>query len=195
MIREMERKDAKECAQLHKDSIENAFLCELGISFLEKFYEVLVNSRDCNGYVYIGNLGVIGFITGSRNMNRFFRSLILGNFFALCPIVLSRLVAEPKLIRSVIETFLYLGKSEVGNVKSELVSIVVKKDYRGRGIGRRLLNELVKSFRESDTTQFKVMVDRDNIKANEFYKALGFEFFSTFNMYNKYINLYTYSVK
>lgn len=195
MIREMERKDAKECAQMHKDSIENAFLCELGIFFLEKFYKGLVNSRDCNGFVYISNLEVIGFITGSRNMNRFFRNLVLRNFFALCHIILSRLVAEPKLIRNVIETFLYPGKSEVGNVKAELVSIVVKKDYRGRGIGRRLFNELVKSFRKSDTTQFKVMVDRDNIEASKFYRALGFNFFSTFKMYNKYINLYTYSVK
>ncbi len=195
MIRKMEKGDSKECAYLHYDSIKGSFLCEFGPFFLQKLYEGLAKSKNCTGYVYISNLEVVGFITGSRNMDGFMKGLILKKFLVLIPPVVSRLLNKPYLIRNVLETFLYSTKSDIDNVKAELVSIVVKKGYRGEGIGRKLFNELVSSFREQDISSFKVMVDKGNVSANKFYEALGFGLGPIFNMYGKSINLYTYSIR
>lgn len=194
MIRRMERKDSKECAHLHYCSIENSFLSEFGSFFLERLYEGLVKSRNCTGYVYIENSEVLGFIVGSRNMDKFLRNLILRKFFVLAPFVFFRLLTKPYLVKNVFETFFYSGKSTIGNVKAELVSIAVKEDRIGKGIGTTLFNELVNSFRKGNIYEFKVIVGKDIVNANKFYKALGFDFVFTFNMYGKDINLYTYSL-
>lgn len=195
MIREMNIKDSSQCAELHYDSINNSFLCEFGLFFLKKLYEGLIESEHCAGYVYTSGDDVLGLIIGSEKMDDFLKKLMLRKSYVFVPIVLLKLITKPWIIRNVIETFFYSSKSDTGNVEAELVSIVVREDCREKGIGGKLFNELITFFREKKVFEFKVMVDKSNENANEFYKALGFKWAFVFRMYGKEINLYTYNIK
>ncbi|MGB9595522.1 MAG: GNAT family N-acetyltransferase [Candidatus Poribacteria bacterium] len=184
--------DIKECAYLHHEFIKDSFLCEFGIEFLQRIYNRLIESDGCFGYVYTDNSKVIGFITGSENMGKFMKALILRDFFVIALKILIRLIVKPFLVKNVIQILFYSKKSSVEDVKAELVSIVVKEDYRGQKIGTFLLNNLINHFRRNGVFKFKVMVDKNNIEANAFYKASGFKLYLTTSMYNKNINLYVY---
>ncbi len=192
MIREIRLEDVKECAYLHYESIKDSFLCEFGVEFIQKIYRKLIKSDKCFGYVYTNNSDIIGFVTGSVNMEEFMRSLFVKDFFEIAPMVFVRLIIKPYLIKNVIQTLLYSKKSDVENVKAELVSIVVRKDQRGKKIGTLLLDNLIDRFKKTGISKFKVMVDKSNAIANDFYRNSGFKLHSTFSMYNKDINLYVY---
>jgi ribosomal protein S18 acetylase RimI-like enzyme len=192
MIRKMLIKDIEECAYLHYVSIKDSFLCEFGTPFFQRLYKRLIESDKCFGYVDIDNSKIVGFIAGSENMDGFMKSLFLKDFFVIVPIVLRRLIARPHLFKNIIQTLSYSKKSNVDDIKAELVSIVVRQDFRGKKLGTFLLNDLINHFKENGITKFKVMVDKNNPTANAFYKASGFKLRFTFNMYNKDVNLYIY---
>lgn len=192
MIRKMCLKDVNECAYLHYESIKDSFLCEFGKLFLQRIYKRLVSSDKCFGYVYLNNSEIVGFITGSENMDGFMKSLLFKDFFVIIPIIFQKLIAKPHLIKNVIQTFSYSKKSNVDNIKAELVSIIVRQDFRGKKLGTFLLNDLINHFKEKGISKFKVMVDKNNLAANAFYKSSGFKLRLTFRMYNKDINLYIY---
>lgn len=191
----MEKQDLAECAWLHYSHIKNSFLCELGLFFIKKIYEGLIKSEDCVGYVYVDNAEIIGFITGSKNTGKFIRNMIIKNFLIFAPYVGLKIFIRPHLIKKVCETLFYSKKSGVDDVKAELVSIVVKDNQRGRGIGKKLFNELIAFFQENNITKFKVMLGKDNIGANKFYESLGFNFSFTFHLYGQDMNIYTYNIE
>ncbi len=53
--------------------------------------------------------------------------------------------------------------------------IVVKKEYRGLGIGRKLLENVIDHARSLDSGKVTLEVRADNINAQGLYKSLGFD--------------------
>lgn len=53
-------------------------------------------------------------------------------------------------------------------------SIGVRAGHRGRGIGRSLLNALADAARATGVTRICLSVERDNIRAFELYKSIGY---------------------
>ena len=194
MIKKMEKQNLAECARLHYSSIKNSFLCDIGYFFIKKIYAGIVKSADCAGYIYLDNSEIVGFITGSKNTGKFMRNMILKNFLFFAPYVGLKILIKPHLIKKVFETLFYSKKSGADNTKAELVSIVVMSNQRGKGIGKKLFNELVLFFKANNISKFKVMVGKNNTGANKFYESLGFNFSSTFNLYGQDMNIYTYNI-
>lgn len=188
----MERQHLEECAMLHYSSIENSFLCDIGIFFIKKIYEGLIESEDCAGYIYLDNSEIVGFITGSKDMGKFINHIILKNFLVFTVYVGFKIFIKPYLMKNVFEALFSSKKRGIDNTTAELVSIAVKSNQRGNGIGKKLFNELVVFFKENNISKFKVMVGKDNIGANKFYESLGFNFNFTANLYGQDMNIYTY---
>ena len=61
--------------------------------------------------------------------------------------------------------------------KGFIYHAVVKKNYRNRGIGKKLVENVIKSLKEENITKIGVLVNSDNISGNNFWKSLGFEYF------------------
>ena len=55
-----------------------------------------------------------------------------------------------------------------------LEDVIVGKEYRGRGLGRRLVEHVMSWAHEQDMTRITLLADRDNLAALDFYRKLGF---------------------
>ena len=56
-----------------------------------------------------------------------------------------------------------------------ITNIVVKKDERGKGIGKKLLEQLIKYSIKQDIKSITLEVNEENIIAQNLYKQYGFE--------------------
>lgn len=57
----------------------------------------------------------------------------------------------------------------------EIMNIVVKKSYRHKGVGQKLLEELIKMAKESGLDTISLEVNSQNEPAINLYKKLGFK--------------------
>lgn len=55
-----------------------------------------------------------------------------------------------------------------------VIDLAVKKEYQGKGIGKKLLNSIVDLFKEKNCKEIKIDVHMKNKKAFNLYKSLGF---------------------
>jgi GNAT superfamily N-acetyltransferase len=55
-----------------------------------------------------------------------------------------------------------------------LEDVIVGKEYRGGGLGRRLVEHVMAWAREQGMTRITLLADRDNQAALDFYRKLGF---------------------
>jgi ribosomal protein S18 acetylase RimI-like enzyme len=53
--------------------------------------------------------------------------------------------------------------------------LIVSRDYRGQGIGRRLVSAVVNRCRQLGCCELEVSTEKANANAREFYKRCGFE--------------------
>ncbi len=62
--------------------------------------------------------------------------------------------------------------------KGFIYHTVVKENYRDRDIGKKLVENVIKSLKEENITKIGVLVNSDNISGNKFWELLGFEYFN-----------------
>ena len=62
--------------------------------------------------------------------------------------------------------------------KGFIYHVVVKENYRDRGIAKKLVGHVIKSLKEEKITKISVLVNSDNISGNDFWESLGFEYFN-----------------
>lgn len=65
-------------------------------------------------------------------------------------------------------------EDEAGEGEYYIDSLAVLSDYRGQGIGRKLLEKAIKKGKESGLS-VTIVVDKINDKAEKLYKSLGFK--------------------
>lgn len=65
--------------------------------------------------------------------------------------------------------------------KGFIYHTVVNENYRGRGIGKKLVEKVIKSLEEETITKIAVLVNSDNASGNGFWESLGFEYFNDLN--------------
>ncbi len=56
-----------------------------------------------------------------------------------------------------------------------LEDVIVRREHRGGGLGRRLVEHVLDWAREQGITRVTLLADRDNRSALDFYRKLGFE--------------------
>ncbi|WP_054742611.1 GNAT family N-acetyltransferase [Cellulosilyticum ruminicola] len=65
------------------------------------------------------------------------------------------------------------------------VRITVKKSYWSKGIGRNLMNKAIEFFNESTLHRLELRVVKDNERAMQLYRSLGFEEEGTLRDFHK----------
>ena len=77
----------------------------------------------------------------------------------------------------------YLAGSIIGNSScmtktlAKLDNFYIDKEYRRKGIGKKLIEELKKYCVSQDIEELKVTANYENVNAREFYKSNGFDDF------------------
>lgn len=99
---------------------------------------------------------------------------------------LTLLIAQPE--RGIIKVARDVDGKAIGMASAQLVistaqgtpaawveDMVIHRDYRGLGIGRRLLEALLEWCREQGATRAQLLVDIENTPAVGYYRHLGWE--------------------
>ncbi len=159
-------------ARLHKEYIASGFLSSMGTPLLELVYNSMINSDVAFCIVARDDTRVIGFASGTTSMSGFYKQFIKDNFFRTFVLLIPK-VLNPSYMKKILESLFYPIRKKKDMPDAELLSIVVNKDYQGKGISRDLFLELVCEFRKRNVNKFKVVAGNNLLAARKFYEKMG----------------------
>lgn len=175
-IRDAILADAGACAIIHQREIHTGFLSQLGIRFLKLLYTGMICSDRVLCLVVEDENGqVVGFVSGSSHVGRFYKEFFVKRGLQAFLILLPKMV-KPGTIKKILETTKYKSDGDLSQIpKAELLAIAVDRSVRGTGVACDLTEALFKGCRDMEIQEIKVVVGAQNIPANKFYKKMGFE--------------------
>ncbi len=172
-------------ANLHKENIKTGFLSSLGDDFLICVYKSISIAENSILITYIKNNEVVGFISGTLDITEIKKNLKKKCFPIFMKLAI-KLVLNPIKLKKLFETYKYSSedkKSYPFNLNAELLSIVVSPNHRGKGIAPILYKELIKSFKEKNIKEFKIVVGAQLKEAQKFYEKMGAEKVAEFELH------------
>lgn len=147
----MERQHVAQVGTLHHLYIRS-ILRDLGRRVCIKFYETALNTDENFGFVYVENTRVSGFILGTLDNSKLFRSPKL--FFEIG----LALLRKPWLIKTIL-----------AHLRNELtpgpegVYSATDLHIRGKGIGKKLHLRRDEEFKRRGVKSYVVRIDADNV--------------------------------
>lgn len=190
-ITNMAQEHVNEAVDIHVAALSEDFLPTLGPRFLRTLYHSILALNIGLGFVAVHNDQVCGFVLATVDSESMFKKVLRSSGHRLACAAIGAVIRQPLLLLRLVETFLYPSKDRRAHTDAELIVIAASQDYRGQGIGTRLVESLDHAFRQLDICNYKVTVHQDKEAANRFYRSLGFQFQYTFTLYQKPWNLYT----
>lgn len=168
----IDKSDIRKVAELHREYLDSGFLSSLGEDFLSLLYETIRESSHGNLIIYKEKNNIKGFVSGTTDISKlyidFFKKNLIKGIIRILPYLLSL-----KIIKKFFETLFYPVKKIKKTSRAELLSIVVDKKCRGKGISERLYGELVEEFKKRDVKDFKIIVGADLVSSIKFYDKMG----------------------
>ena len=162
-----------EVARLHTTGIGEGFLSSLGEKFLCCLYGAVVESEMSFGFVAVDQGNVLGFISCAESTGALYKAILKRYLHRLLWACLPAML-KPRNIKHALETLFYPMRTEADLPTAELLSIVVAKEARGLGLGRRLVEACSDEFRRRGIVSFKAMVF-EKFLSNSFYQRVGFK--------------------
>jgi GNAT superfamily N-acetyltransferase len=187
------KKDAKEIASIHSLAFPNFFLTALGEQVLKVFYASLIDDKGTIASAVKENNSIVGFFVASTEPNglyaRIFKKNISIFFFPLTLAFLKRPSLLKRMIVSLTSTKSY---NIPDNTMPALLSICVKPDSAGNGVGKVLIGELERALIAQSKNGYYLTTDAENnIATNQFYLKNGFHLHTAFFQGKRSMNLYT----
>jgi ribosomal protein S18 acetylase RimI-like enzyme len=75
--------------------------------------------------------------------------------------------------------------TETSRQKAHLAQLAVAPDYQGRGLGRGILFRVIERLRDMGYNSLSLMVSRDNYRAVQLYRTMGFELALAFPVFSR----------
>jgi ribosomal protein S18 acetylase RimI-like enzyme len=172
-------RDASAAALLHAQLISGGFLSSLGSRFLRRLYRRIAGAS--GSFLLIAESGgsTIGFVAGSVDVGRLYRSFLLRDGVAAGLSAPVRLVSA---LPRVLETLNH-GRGADGPDGGELLAVAVDPSWRGRHVGRQLVEGFLEELERRDQHGAHVVVGADNATAITMYARAGFSPTRTFEMH------------
>lgn len=194
VIRRAEKKDYIQIAQLHKEGIKKGFLSSLGMQFLTRLYWAINNEPGAYILVADENGIVAGFISGVVDIQGFYKRILLRRWFHLMAPLVGYLI-NVSIIKKVVETVLYglktkKNESHASECTAEMLSVAVNNNYRGQGVGKKLVDALENFFKKENVKEYTVVTFSLDNSSNGFYNACNFSFAGTFSHHGNIMNIY-----
>ncbi len=171
--------DAPAAAALHAQLISEGFLSSLGPRFLSRLYRRI--TRADGSFLTIAEAGgsVVGFIAGSVDVGRLYRSFLVRDGVAASLSAPVRLVTA---LPRVLETLNH-GRRDEGPVGGELLAVAVDPGWRGRHVGSQLVEGFLSELEQRGLHAAHVVVGADNATAIAMYSRAGFSPARTIEMH------------
>jgi len=187
-IREMAISDINAIASIHSEELSESFLGRMGCRFLRRLYDYMFKEESFKCFVAEGSSEICGFVAIALDSAQFYKKIYKKHLFSLACEVMLIGIRQPDIILSSFQLF-FSKSMKPPDIKTELLSICVKKGYQGKGLGRRLVNTSLTSLKTKGIDSISVIV-HPNIPANNFYKSLGFTYNRQIVLYGENFNLY-----
>ena len=161
-------------SKLHVENIKEGFMSELGVNFLKCFYQTIAQLD--NGFlaVYVDdNNQVLGFIAGVVSLSKLKKAFQKRCFWQILN-SFAKLIFMPRYVRKFYENYKYSSRIALKQFpESELISIVVKNEFRRKGVSKLLYLSLIDFFKKKNVESFKIIVGSKLIEAQKFYEKMG----------------------
>jgi ribosomal protein S18 acetylase RimI-like enzyme len=214
IITKASKKQCNAVARIHAASITTGFLSTLPQPFLTTLYASIARCKGSTVIVALDEYsGVCGFVAGAVSVGSMYKKVLLRSALPFIWYILPHLLSTAT-IRKLLETARYgfvkkdtdkeiadtmkSGPSPVTGhsspSSSELLSIAVDSSLRGKGTGKKLINELELFFKQHNVSSYKVVTySKDNI-SNSFYVQCGFTLHRQFLHHGNLMNEYAKTV-
>ena len=180
MIRFAKRSDIPQIIDIHKSSLKEDYLPQLGEKLILTFYDVFINVNPI--FVFEKYRDIIGFLALSCNRVNFGKLLLRypGTF-------LIKILSKPRLWPQTLWIALF---SNSVDYQPEISFIAVQNSHSAHGVGSQLINFCSDYLRKDGKQKLFVKTDIDNLRANTFYKKNGFHIKATEIRFNRRLNIY-----
>jgi glycosyltransferase involved in cell wall biosynthesis/ribosomal protein S18 acetylase RimI-like enzyme len=165
--------DADALSRLHREAMPTAFLPTLGDRFLRHLYRALATDEAAITIVAEDREGIVGFATGVSSVRSFYRRFLVRHGLPAAASALPAL-RRPGVVHQMRETLAYPNGAGTHLPAPEILSIAVAPEARSRGVGRALVDRVVRGLSDGGVEELKVVVGADNEAANAFYQRVGF---------------------
>lgn len=190
--------DAGALAALHRDAFPEFFLSSLGTAFLRQFYLGFASDPTAVSTVAVTEDGeIVGSIVGTLEPAGFFSRLMKSRLIQFGAISAWESVKRPRIIPRLFRAVSYRGDAGPPVNGALLSSICVRKDQRGQGTGKAMMQQWALSAANSGAQQGYLATDADeNDGVNRFYQSLGWDLDSTYSTpegrrMNRYVRTFT----
>ncbi len=167
-------RDIPEIVTVHIQSFKGFFLTFLGREFLSLLYGNLLN--DCDGIMLVQEQDgrVAGFVAGTASQIRFYRRMLTRRAFAFAWAAIGALFKKPAVARRLLRVLRRPAEARRESAEASLMSIAVRPEYEGRGIGQQLVRAFAAELAARGVRSYCLTTDRDrNERAHRFYRRLG----------------------
>lgn len=172
--------DVPMVVQIHQIAFVGFFLSFLGSNFLKELYQAIVEDATCIKLIYEDH-EVHGFVVGAETASGFYGTLIRKRLFRFALASIPALVKSPKIMGRLIRALKMESSSSTDEGTATLLSIAVKPDSQGKGIGNALIQGFITEARSRGVQKIHLFTDQlNNEPVNEFYRRSGFTCIQSF---------------
>lgn len=189
LIRDIRVQDAEKVAQIHIEAIGIGFISSLGLNFVRTLYREIGNSKV--GFVYVAdeNSKVVGFIAGAMDVSKLYKEIVLKKgFLFIMPLI--KYFFRFAILKRIAETLFYPYRVKNDYCKAEILAVGVKKEHRGKGIGRNLMEAVIEEFRRRGIKEVKALTYNKDETSNQYYLNQGFKLIGEIRHHENYLNIY-----
>lgn len=171
-----------ELAMLHERVLPTLLISQLGLYFVERYYQAAVRDPRVIGFYAANDQtgDLCGFVVGTPQPNALIARLRrpLGCFVMRTVCLLRQ---RPHLLRQLVISARSAGGQMEGETNAvELTYLGVAPEQRGQGLGSRLLQAFLYASRSAGYRKVVLSVETDNTAAIRLYQKAGFVICKTF---------------
>ncbi|MGC4939843.1 GNAT family N-acetyltransferase [Kribbella sp. DT2] len=187
-IRGMRAAEAGVAADWHRDEFPNGFYVRLGPRFLTAYYRGFVRSPHATALVAVSAEDqVIGYLAGTTNDGKHNRWMLSHYGLVVVAVGLACLLRRPGLwtefLRSralwYLRRALRVAVRPAGGRSGELTYLVCSPDFRGQGVGSRLVRIFDQYAGAAGTERLTLVTAADDQRVRSFYRSLGWRLTGT----------------
>jgi ribosomal protein S18 acetylase RimI-like enzyme len=175
VIKKADKSDIQNIIDLHLSSFnKNHFSAVFSKEMLKRYFENLLELNDFTLVFYDDDHNeLLGYVIAGFNSQEAVNKFIKKNYFA----VIFTLIKNPRFLSEKVSEVSekIFGTKYQKKAKCRLYLIAVNQKYKGKGIGKQLINYLENEIRKKGLNLYGLSVRKDNKEAIGFYNQNGYK--------------------
>lgn len=175
-LRKVKLTDVDQLVIIHKEAFPDFFLTSLGEKFLKNYYYYSLKTKGSIAVcVENDHREIQGFAVGCLESAGFHKRVFLKSPIIFILSIMTAFIKSPKVLLRLLKNFEKKASDNDDKNYSELLSIAVKPEYKGRGLGKVLLNEFEKKILGFNGKKIALTTDVSNNQGViAFYESNGY---------------------